>query len=66
MICVLFMYIFQFTFVKMFPILLQQMELLGCMVIFMIGNIIASIYIVFVLKETKGKSLDSLETKSKS
>lgn len=50
----------------MFPILLQQMELLGCMVIFMIGNIIASIYIVFVLKETKGKSLDSLETKSKS
>lgn len=52
-----------FIFNKLFPILLEEINLSGCMIIFFIGSIFGAFFVLFALEETKGKALDSLKTK---
>lgn len=49
-------------FNKLFPILLEKIELSGCMAIFLIGSIVGTLFVLFALEETKGKSLDTVKT----
>ncbi|XP_055304279.1 uncharacterized protein LOC129569467 [Sitodiplosis mosellana] len=49
-----------FLFVKFFPIMLGTIDLHGCMNIFGVGCIIGAVFVLFVLEETKGKSLDDV------
>lgn len=43
---------------KYFPILLDIIELHGCLMIFAINCCIGTLFVVFYMKETKGRSLD--------
>lgn len=56
------MYLSAFTFVKVFPFLLETIDLYGCMIIFMLGSIVGALFVIFALEETKGKSLDALKS----
>lgn len=47
-----------FLSVKMFPILLEKLDLHGCMMIYGFGCVGATIFVLFFLKETSGQSLD--------
>lgn len=49
-----------FLFVKLFPIMLEIIDLHGCMCVFGVGCIIGAIFALFILEETKGKSLDDV------
>lgn len=49
-----------FTSVKMFPILLEVLDLHGCMLIYGSSCAAGAIYVYVVLKETSGKSLDDI------
>lgn len=49
-----------FTAVKLFPILVELLDLHGCMLIYGIGCFVGAIFVVLVLKETSGKSLDDI------
>lgn len=55
-----FINVITFLFVKLFPILLNIINLHGCLIIFGVGCIIGTIFVLFVLEETKGKSLDDV------
>lgn len=61
-ICILFVYAAAFLFIKLFPILLEIIDLYGCMIIYMIGSVAGALFVIFALEETKGKSLDSLKS----
>lgn len=61
-ICVLSLYSSSFTFVKVFPFFLELIGLCGCMIIFMVGSVIGALFVIFALEETRGKSLDTLES----
>lgn len=54
-----------FTSLKMFPILMEALELYGCMMIYGSGCIAGAIFVLFVLKETSGQSLDDVESDEK-
>lgn len=58
------MYLSSFVFVKMFPILLELINLSGCITCYMIGCIIGTFFVIFALEETKGRALDSVESKN--
>lgn len=45
---------------KMYPILLDSIDLHGTLMIYGIGSIGGFIFMLFVLKETSGKSLDDV------
>ncbi|XP_031637651.1 facilitated trehalose transporter Tret1-like [Contarinia nasturtii] len=64
-ICVLSMYISAFIFVKMFPIILTLIDLYGCMIILMVGCVVAAFFVIFVLDETKGQTLDTIQSTEK-
>ncbi|XP_055298963.1 uncharacterized protein LOC129566767 [Sitodiplosis mosellana] len=49
-----------FISVKLFPILLELLDLHGSMLIYGCGCSIGAIYVLLVLKETSGKSLDDV------
>lgn len=49
-----------FTAVKLFPILLELLNLHGCMLIYGSCCIAGSFYVIFVLNETSKKSLDEI------
>lgn len=49
-----------FTAVKAFPILLVSLDLYGCMLILGIGCLFGAIFVVFVMQETTGQSLDDV------
>lgn len=48
---------------KSFPLLLSALELYGCMFLFACVSITGLIFIIIVVRETKGKNLDVLEIK---
>lgn len=49
-----------FGCVKMYPIMLESLDLHGCLATYGIGCIVGFIFVLFVLNETKGKSLDDV------
>lgn len=50
-----------FLLLKLFPILMVSIGLHGCMSIFAILCICGALYVFFIMKETKGMSLDTDE-----
>lgn len=50
---------------KVFPILLECLDLYGCMLLFGCGCFVGTAFVVFILEETTGKSLDNIETNEK-
>lgn len=46
---------------KVFPILLECLDLYGCMLLFGCGCLVGTVFVVFILEETTGKSLDSID-----
>lgn len=46
----------------MFPLFLELIGLDFCMVIFMLGSMFAAFFIMYALEETKGQTLDTLES----
>lgn len=54
-----------FGILKMFPLLLNTIDVHGCMIMFTILSILGIIFVVTVLKETNGKSLDDVESDKK-
>lgn len=55
----------QFVSLKTYPKLLEFAGLLGFLIIYGIGCIVAAIFILFVLKETAGKSIDDVGVDAK-
>lgn len=49
----------------MFPLLLEKLDLHGCMMIFAINCIVGSFFIFFILDETRGKPMDTLKAEKK-
>lgn len=49
-----------FVYLKLYPILVELIDLHGCFLILAIASIIGFFFILFVLKETSGKSLDDV------
>lgn len=43
---------------KYFPILLEKIHLHGCLMIFAVNCCFGIIFVIFYMKETKGRSLD--------
>lgn len=52
---------FAFISAKLFPILLQNIDLHGTMLIYGICCMAAAIFVAFVMKETSGKSLEGID-----
>lgn len=50
-----------FILLKLFPILMVSIGLHGCMVIFGLSSIVGALYVFYIMKETKGMSLDTDE-----
>lgn len=46
--------------VKCYPILLEILDLHGCLMIYAVGSFIGAIFVLFVLDETTGSSLDEV------
>lgn len=49
-----------FTSVKLYPILLETFDLHGTFVIYGMGCVLGTIFIILVLKDTNGASLDNV------
>lgn len=49
-----------FGAVKSFPILLLSLDLYGCMLFFGVGCLFGTMFVVFILEETTGQSLDDV------
>lgn len=49
-----------FVSLKAYPILLESLDLHGCLIIYGIGCIFGAIFVLMVLKETRGKPLDDM------
>lgn len=56
----LFISISVFVCLKTFPIFVEMFNLYGCMMIFGIGCSIGAIFVLLVLEETSGVSLDNV------
>lgn len=54
-----------FVSVKVYPILLELVDLHGCFIIYGVGCIIGSIFVIFVMRETSGQSLDDVGVNEK-
>lgn len=54
-----------FICTKLFPILLEIVDLHGCMMIFGICSTIGAIFVARVMHETSGKSLDDIGSDEK-
>lgn len=49
-----------FACTKLFPILLNIVDVHGCMIIFGIGSTLGALFVAFCMEETSGKSLDDV------
>lgn len=58
------MNIASFVISKYFPILSETIEMYGCLCIMSGTCILGILFVIFVLDETKGKSLDSIESET--
>lgn len=56
---------FVFISTKMYPLLLQSLDLHGCLSIYGCGCIIGFIFVLLVVKETSGTSLDDVGVEEK-
>lgn len=54
-----------FISVKIFPILLEIVDIHGSLMIFGIASIAGAIFVLFVMEETSGQSLDDIEEENK-
>lgn len=54
-----------FVCLKYFPILLDIIELHGCLMTFAVASFISSFILFFVLKETKCKSIETVDSREK-
>lgn len=52
--------LFQFVSLKTYPILLEAIDLHGCLMVYSFCCLIGFIFVLFVLKETSGQSLDDI------
>lgn len=52
--------LFHLPSLKTYPILLESIDLHGCLMIYACGCFIGFIFILFALKETTGRSLDGV------
>lgn len=52
--------LFQFASLKTYPILLESIDLHGCLMVYAFGCLIGFVFVLFVLKETSGQSLDAI------
>lgn len=57
-IVVIWMSVCTFIVTKLFPILLEIIDIDGCMMIFGVGSTLGVVFVIFVMEETRGKSLD--------
>lgn len=57
-IVVIWMSVCTFIVTKLFPILLEIIDIDGCMMIFGVGSTLGVVFVIFVMEETSGKSLD--------
>lgn len=62
-ICVTSVSVFTFISMKLFPLLANTIQIYGCMAIFAAFALFGLFFTIFVIKETKGKNLDTLEYK---
>lgn len=49
---------------KYFPILLESIHLHGCMLIFAGNSVLGTVFVIFCMRETKGRSLNFTESDS--
>lgn len=49
-----------FISLKIFPILLESIDLHGCLMVYGVGCIIGCLFVLLCLKETSGQSLDDV------
>lgn len=54
-----------FISVKIFPISLEIVDIHGSLMIFGIASIAGAIFVLFVMEETSGQSLDDIEEENK-
>lgn len=54
-----------FISVKIFPILLEIVDIDGTLMIFGIASFWGAIFVLFVMEETSGQSLDDIEEENK-
>lgn len=57
-IVVIWMSVCTFIVTKLFPILLEIIDIDGCMMIGGVGSTLGVVFVIFVMEETRGKSLD--------
>lgn len=50
-----------FIVAKTFPILLNTVDLYGCMLIFGCGSIVGAIFVFFATEETSGQRIDDVD-----
>lgn len=50
-----------FISVKMFPILLDTLDLHGSLLIYAVFSIVGAFFVLFVMEETSGQSLDDVD-----
>lgn len=54
-----------FVCVKLFPILLEVLDLHGVLMIFAVSCVVGAIFVLFLVEETSGKSLDDVGVEEK-
>lgn len=60
MIIVVWINVVTFICTKLFPILLDIVDVHGVMFIFGVGSTLGALFVVFCMEETSGKSLDEV------
>lgn len=63
-ICVFGLNCTSFACAKLFPILIEKIGMHGCMIIFAVNCVIGSIFMFFILNETRGKPMDTLQSEN--
>lgn len=48
-----------FLTLKLFPLLLPEIQLHGCLLVFAVSCIIATFFVTFVMRETKATSMEA-------
>lgn len=54
------LYITSFASLKLFPVLIDVIQLYGCLSIFAVSCIFGAFFVIFVLKETNGMTIEGI------
>lgn len=65
-ICSSITYVGQMIVLSLIPVLLNEFDLFGCMLMFTSVLVIGLLFTILVVRETKGKNLDVLEENTSS